>query len=390
MTKILFITHTAAPSGAEIATARLARALRDLGVYVAVAYAQDGAMAQRMRADGFDTWILSHTFDSRTMTIADHSPTRLLAGTVGLARIGWALGDVATESGATVMIAESSKALLMGAVAARRAKIPLVWHVHDRVSPEYFGHVLAPIVRILGRLLSCGYIANSRSTMSSLLPRRRALVAYPGVESAPIAARAEQRDPAETIVTVVGRLTAWKGQDVFLHAAANTTVRPSHIYLVGGTFFGEESYHKHLEQLSDELGLPVTFTGHVDDPEEYMRRADILVHCSVLAEPFGQVVVEGMRAGCAVIASRPGGPTEIIESGVNGLLVEGGDRRALTAALDTLIGDRELRCRLAAAGIRRAVCFDIAESARAVAHFLRAVGAPSDTEVSAAWSRNAG
>ena len=382
MTKILFVTHTAAPSGAEIATARLALALRDLGIDVAVAYAQDGPMAQRMRADGFDTGILPRTFDSRTMTITDPRLTRLFAGAFRLVRVGWDLGNVATNTGATVLIAESSKALIMGAVASWRAKLPLVWHVHDRVSTEYFGRVLAPIVRILGRVLSRGYIANSRSTMSSLFPRRRALVAYPGVNLTPTTPHPEQHDPAGTIVTVVGRLTPWKGQDVFLRAAADTTVRPSHIYLVGGTFFGEESYREHLERLSAELDLPVTFTGHIEDPEEYMRRADILVHCSVLAEPFGQVVVEGMRAGCAVIASRPGGPAEIVESGVNGLLVDAGNRRALTAALDTLIRDRELRCRLAAAGRQRAGCFDITESARAVARFLGTVGAPSREEVS--------
>ncbi|QIX49530.1 glycosyltransferase family 4 protein [Rhodococcus sp. DMU1] len=390
MTSVLFVTHTAAPSGAEIATARLARALRDLGVDVAVAFAEDGPMAQRLRADGIGTTILHGTFDSRAMTVTDPSPHRLLAGAARLVRLGWDLGAVAAERGATVVIAESSKALIMGAVAARRARVPLVWHVHDRVSAEYFGPVLAAIVRGLGRSLSRGYIANSRSTMSSLIPRRRALVAYPGVEPAQSAARAPQRAPAETVVAVVGRLTPWKGQDVFLRAAADTTVRPAHIYLVGGTFFDEEPYREELERLAAQLDLPVTFTGHVDDPEDYMRRADILVHCSVIAEPFGQVVVEGMRAGCAVIASRPGGPTEIVEPGVNGLLVDAGDRHGLTAALDTLIGDPDLRRRLAAAARLRAGCFDITESARAVARFLDTIAAPSRAEVNATWSRNAG
>jgi glycosyltransferase involved in cell wall biosynthesis len=375
VTKVLFVTHTAAPSGAEIATARLARALRSLGVDVAVAFAQDGPMARRMRADGFDTEVLPGTFDSRTMTVTDPSPTRLVAGAARLVRVGWDLGALAAESGATVVIAESSKALIMGAVAARRARLPLLWHVHDRVSAEYFGRTLATIVRTLGWAVSHGYIANSRSTMSSLIPRRPALVAYPGVEPAPNARRPPQRDPAATVVAVVGRLTPWKGQDVFLRAAAETTVRPAHIYLVGGTFFDEEPYREHLERLAAELGLPVTFTGHVDDPEEYMRQADILVHCSVLTEPFGQVVVEGMRAGCAVIASRPGGPTEIVEPGVNGLLVDAGDRRGLTAALDTLIGDRDLRCRLATAARQRAACFDVTDSARTVAHFVDTIGA---------------
>lgn len=90
-----------------------------------------------------------------------------------------------------------------------------------------------------------------------------------------------------------------------------------------------------------------------------------------------------MRAGCAVIASRPGGPTEIVDPGVNGLLVDAGDRHGLTAALDTLIGDPDLRSRLAVAARQRAESFDITESARAVARFLDTLGVPSHAEVDA-------
>ncbi|MDH6676184.1 glycosyltransferase involved in cell wall biosynthesis [Rhodococcus sp. LBL1] len=376
MTKALFVTHTAAPSGAEIATARLARALRAFGVDLTVAFCEDGPMAQRMRSDGFDTRILCDTFDGRAMKVTDPDPYRLLTGAARLVRVGWDLGAVATESGATVVVAASTKALIIGAVAARRSGLPLVWQVHDRISAEYFGPVLATVVRVLGWAVSRGYIANSRSTMTSLIPRRRALVAYPGIEETRNEGRCEQRDPANTVIAVVGRLTPWKGQDVFLRAVADAAVRPAAIYIVGGTFFGEERFRAELERLSTELHLPVTFTGHVDDPEMYMRRADILVHCSVIAEPFGQVVVEGMRAGCAVIASRPGGATEIVESGVSGLLVEAGDRRGLTAALDTLIGDRELRRRLSTAAQLRARRFEITNSARAVADFLGDVSRP--------------
>ncbi|WP_131728015.1 glycosyltransferase, partial [Mycobacteroides sp. H110] len=165
----------------------------------------------------------------------------------------------------------------------------------------------------------------------------------------------------------------WKGQDVFLRALANTSVKPQRVYLVGGTFFGEDSFRTELEDLASELQLPVTFTGHLDDPSDILSTADILVHCSVIAEPFGQVVVEGLRAGCAVIATQPGGPAEAIESGVHGLLVDAGNADQLTDALDRLIEDRDLRIRLAQAGQSRARKFDIADSAQTVASFFAQV-----------------
>ncbi|MEC3918655.1 glycosyltransferase family 4 protein [Nocardia sp. CDC160] len=367
--KAVFLAHTAAPSGAELATLRLVSAMP--AGRCAVVYTEDGPMLRLMAERGIPTRLVPNDFDSRAMTIDKAGVRSLAIGALGLLRLGWRLGATVRELDATVLVAGSTKALLMGAVAAGRARIPLVWHVHDRISADYFGRWLALIIRVLGWTVARGVIANSRGTLASLYTwRRRALVAYPGVEFADAAEPPEQRPAAETIVAVVGRLAPWKGQDLFLRALADVKNLPREVFLVGGTFFDEESYRAELEMHATALDLPVTFTGHVDDPESYLRHADILVHCSVLPEPFGQVVVEGMHAGCAVIATRPGGPEEIVEPGVNGLLVTAGDRGALTRALDTVIADRELRAKLADAARVRARDFDVAESGRAVTAFL--------------------
>ncbi|WP_405496477.1 glycosyltransferase family 4 protein [Nocardia sp. NBC_00511] len=363
----VFLAHTAAPSGAELATMRLVAAMP--GTRSTVVYTEDGPMLGLMARRGIDTRVVTGEFDSRAMTIERSGPRSLLIGGVGLVRLGWTLGATVRELEATVVVAGSTKAMLMGAVAARRAGVPLIWHVHDRISTDYFGRWLAPLIRLLGWLAARGMIANSRGTLSSLRTwRRHAVVAYPGVEfasgpeSSELSTRPPQRPAAETVVAVVGRLAPWKGQDLFLRALAEVKTLPREVVLVGGTFFGEQDYRTELEALATALSLPVTFTGHVDDPQPYLRDADILVHCSVLPEPFGQVVVEGMHAGCAVIATRPGGPEEIVDPGVNGLLVQAGDRAELTTALDTLIADPALRAKLADAARVRARDFDVAES----------------------------
>ncbi|SHS63398.1 Probable glycosyl transferase [Mycobacteroides abscessus subsp. abscessus] len=352
MIRATFVAHTAAPSGAELATLRLLSAVRNsstgLILEPSVVYTEDGPMVNAMKSQGISTSVLANTFDSRSVTIRGSGWLRRLAGATSLVRVGWSLGAAVREHGADVLVAGSTKALIMSAVAAKRARIPLIWHVHDRISAEYFGAALAFLIRILGKLVADGYIANSRSTESSLRPGRLpGVIAYPGLDfqHTPAVEHAPQRPAAETVIAVVGRLTQWKGQDVFLRALANTRIRPQRVYLVGGTFFGEESFRTELEDLASELQLPVTFTGHLDDPTDILSIADILVHCSVIAEPFGQVVVEGLRAGCAVIATQPGGPAETIESGVHGLLVRAGDTGQLTDALDHLIEDRDLRIR---------------------------------------------
>ncbi|GAB2681059.1 glycosyltransferase family 4 protein [Nocardia goodfellowii] len=371
-TRVLFLAHTAAPSGAELATMRLVSALATVpGFEPSVVYTEDGPMVERMRARGVETRVLRGTFDSRAMTIGA-GPLRLAAGFVALLRLGWSIGGAARE--ADVLVAESTKALVMGLLASRRAGIPLVWQVHDRIAADYFGRLPTVVIRVLGRLAAHGYLANSTATLTTLSTGRKpAAVAYPGVELGDDLQRPAQRAPADAVVAVVGRLSPWKGQDLLLRALAETKVPPRQVFLIGGTFFDEEPYRAELERLAADLALPVTFTGHVEDPGPYLRDADVLVHCSVLPEPFGQVVVEGMHAGCAVIASGPGGPAEIVHDGVDGLLVAGGDQRQLVAALDTLLGDPQLRTRLAEAGRIRAVDFAIDATARTVAALLERV-----------------
>jgi glycosyltransferase involved in cell wall biosynthesis len=73
-----------------------------------------------------------------------------------------------------------------------------------------------------------------------------------------------------------------------------------------------------------------------------LRRAGCLLHCAD-CEPFGVVLVEALAAGTPVIATRVGGVPEIIEDGVNGLLVAPNDPAALAAAIRRFFADGELR-----------------------------------------------
>ena len=83
----------------------------------------------------------------------------------------------------------------------------------------------------------------------------------------------------------------------------------------------------------------VTFLGMRDDVPALLSRASIVVHASVLGEPFGQVVIEGMAAGKPVIASNGGAIPEIVIPGVTGLLHEMGDHVGLAEAIVSLLAD---------------------------------------------------
>lgn len=94
-----------------------------------------------------------------------------------------------------------------------------------------------------------------------------------------------------------------------------------------------------IEQQVEALGLRehVDLLGFVDNPYKYMRQADVLAHPADY-EGFGIVLPEAMACGTPVVATNcPGGPSDILQNGEYGSLVEVGNAHALAEAIyDTL------------------------------------------------------
>jgi glycosyltransferase involved in cell wall biosynthesis len=186
----------------------------------------------------------------------------------------------------------------------------------------------------------------------------------------------EFRPPGREVrrVVMVGRLAPWKGQDLFLRSFAEAfRATDAEAVIVGGALFGEDEYEQHLHQEVSRLGISnrVHFSGHVEDVWSYLVDADILVHASRTPEPFGLVVVQGLWARCAVVATVPGGPSEVITDGKNGLLVGCDDEVAMTRALVRLRDDAALRENVAAAGRETARQYAAPRASAALSAWLR-------------------
>ncbi|MGI6385408.1 MAG: glycosyltransferase family 4 protein [bacterium] len=108
---------------------------------------------------------------------------------------------------------------------------------------------------------------------------------------------------------------------------------------MGGVLFGEDDYHRRIKEMALDSGLneQVLFTGYLPDTALVYSSLDISVHASVLPEPFGLVVAESMLAGCPVIASDSGGPSEMINDGVDGLLFRTGDPVSLAERISWML-----------------------------------------------------
>lgn len=351
--RIVYVDHVAQLSGGELALARLLAALPEVDAHVILA--EDGPLRAMLAEGGATVEVLP--LDARAGELrrgdvgtggATVRATALTAAyTLRLARRIHRLKPDAVHT-------NSLKSGFYGGAAAKLARVPHVWHLRDRLAEDYLPARAITLTRLALRHLPDVVVCNSAETMRTARVAAQ-VVPDPYRPQVPPQTRAHDG----MVVGMVGRLAPWKGQDVFLRAfAAAFAEQPSvQARIVGSAMFGEhDDYAVGLRILTAELGLDgrVTFVGFTTDVEHELGRLDVLVHASVVAEPFGQVVVEGMAAGLPVVATAAGGPLEIVTPEVDGLLVTPGDVAELATALDRSANDGTLRERLGHAAQTRA------------------------------------
>lgn len=148
------------------------------------------------------------------------------------------------------------------------------------------------------------------------------------------------------LITVC-RLVPAKGLDILLEACAELKRRglPFVLHIIG-----DGPIRKELEQMASDLNIyhETIYYGYMLHPEEFMPFFDIFVLPS-RAESFGSVFAEAALCRLALVGTEVGGIAEQIDNGRNGLLVPVNDVQALADALEKLMGDSDLRNRLAQA-----------------------------------------
>lgn len=136
------------------------------------------------------------------------------------------------------------------------------------------------------------------------------------------------------IVLAVGRLVPEKDYPTLFRAIAKAQRKPHLVVL------GEGPERARLENLATELGIAdrVALRGYITEPWSAYREAKLLALPS-LTEAFGNVVVEALGHGLPVVATKCGGPEEILDRPGLGGLVPVGDATVMAAAIDTVLAD---------------------------------------------------
>lgn len=356
---ILFVDQSGQLGGAELCLADLAVHRRQ---DARVVLFSDGPFASHLRERGVTTDVLALPGTASRIT-KKTSPLALAASLPAQMSHVLALRRKIRE--ADLVYFNTAKALVYGTAANFPNLRPAVFHLHDLLDPRHFS---ATNIRVLVAAANRAkiVIANSRATAEAFAEaggRTPTEVVPNGFDPAPFdavsetqaaALRTEWNPEGLPVAAIFGRLARWKGQDVLLRAAARLPEMA--VWVVGDALFTDDdrAYAEELHELAAGLGSRVKFLGFRSDIPALMKAADIVVHCSTAPEPFGRVLVEAMLARRPVVASRAGGPIEILDDNSAGRLVSPGDVGSLEDALRRLLQSPSDREKLGLAGRQRA------------------------------------
>lgn len=253
------------------------------------------------------------------------------------------------------LIHNNTTAILEGIYLKKKAKVPLVWHVHEIiVKPKLISDFINFLMgRYADRIVTVSNAVLSHIEKSPFIQISQTKVIYNGVDSERYYPQSETDKnhhkeklgipKTAKVIGMIGRVNSWKGQTDFLSAVTPILEKNQDTYalMVGGVFEGEEWRMEDLKQKvkSTQLSERIILLDFQKDTTSLYNIFDIFVLPSTNPDPLPTVVLEAMACGKPVIAYRHGGVTEMVKEGQNGLFADVGNSNNLRAKINELLDD---------------------------------------------------
>lgn len=267
-----------------------------------------------------------------------------------------AIRALAMRTGAQVVHAHGYKADVYVYLALRSESIPFISTCHSWLNSD----VVAMLYGLLDRLVLRKYAAVVAVSDELKLKLYRAGIKKDkvhfvrnGIDLRPFTNAMPSLRKSKSGLTVgwIARLSREKGSDIFLKAVVKVlAIYPETQFVM----VGDGPDRSMLEQLVGELGIKdsVSLIGRREDMPSVYASLDIMVSSS-RQEGLPMAILEGMGSKLPVVATMVGNVPNVIQDGVNGLLVPSEDVKSLAEGIIRLLEDEELRRRLGSEARRR-------------------------------------
>ena len=250
----------------------------------------------------------------------------------------------------------SSKAGILGRLAARRAGIPAIFTAHgwsftegvSRSSRRLYERIERFAAPLSKRIITVSEFDYQLALTKGVADQSRMVCVHNGMPLLKdVASARPERQPPQLIM--VARFEEQKNHGLLIRALAPLKHLPWTLSLVGGGPLENE-----IRELVAQLGLHdrVAFLGARRDVPQLLKDSQLFVLSSNW-EGFPRSILEAMRAGLPVVATNVAGTSESVVGGVTGLLVPKGNEAALTSALKAYIESPDLRSAAGGAGRER-------------------------------------
>jgi glycosyltransferase involved in cell wall biosynthesis len=338
--------------GGELMLLDLIKHGREKGINWLVVFLSDGPMVKQIESMGIPTQVI---VSGRLSQINMFATTVLQ------------LSTIVRQEKVDLIFGWMWKAHLYSGLAAILAGIPSLWYQLENPRSSLLLKKMATFLPSKGIITLS---AAGQNAQKQIWPYRPTYLVYPGValerfhpSVVPSPLKSKEGLGLLTdrpIVGIVGRLQRWKGMHTVIEAMPQILEQYpcSHCVIVGGQHELELDYLDFLKDKVSTLKLEkhITIAGLQKNIPEWMQAMDIVVHASY-NEPFGIVIIEAMALGKPVIASDSGGPTEIIEDGIHGILTPYEDHDALARAVLKYLDNPKFALQIGQAGKQRAKDF---------------------------------
>lgn len=236
-----------------------------------------------------------------------------------------------------------------------RTNVKIVWHVHEIILHP---RIVYQVITRLLQAASDKIIAVSDATKAHLLENKiidssKVIVVHNGIKASSAIGESKldvsQLAENATVIGMVGRINAWKGQADFLAAVKQNLERRSDTFalVVGSPYKGQEERLNQLNATVSEWDISlkqrIAIVPFQKDVASVYRLIDIFVMPSTLPDPFPTVVLEAMANGIPVVGYRHGGVCEMIQDNKSGFLVPVGNVSALSIAIQQLVDSPDKR-----------------------------------------------